>query len=820
MTARGGVSVGEIGENIMSNTQSKSRSTLARVLLSGASLACMLTTPAFAQDAPEAADNDTITVTATRRSEDILDVPYNITAVSGAEIEAARTFDSSELLRTIPGVSVVDRGQRNATTVSGIRIRGLNTDSNALGDYATSAVGTVSAYVNDTPIFANFLLNDLQQVEVLRGPQGTLYGSGALGGTVRYILNAPELGAYGGHASFSGSQTEGSESEGFAGDITLNIPVGDQLAFRVSFARSDYPGITDYVNLYELDGNGVPTTPGGILDADPVTGVDYREQEDADTVDSFFARGSVLWQPTSTFDITFNYFHQDDEYGGRRGQVLGENGFGEAYGEYESGSVQLEPGERDLDVYSLEANWDLGFATLTSSTSMYDQNGSSVSENTGFYAQAGFLSLYYVSYPRPMASAVRQFGDEAFVQEIRLVSDDGGRFDYVLGAFYQDQERMAAQQSYLRGYQAWYNAAFPCCTTDVINDNDFSYQAIENFTQQAIFGELTWHVNDRLDVTGGFRTFRNESENDSSFAVGLYAAYFASSTRQFDTEEEDTLFKLNAAYEFGDDDLLYATYSEGFRRGGANALPLCPSNFCELANPDREQYDADTVRNYEIGVKGRIGGARYDASAFFIDWADAQLNTATPVWGFFYVANAGEAHAAGIELSLDGHLNDNWGYAVSYTYLDAVLDSNFCDPSPLRACPGIGLLDHEGNRLPGAPEHMINGAIEYTRPVGDLLFTARLDGFYQSETRNAVSTSPSFNVDLDGFAIFNAVGTFSRDDWDFSLWVKNIGNEAGVTGVYTEAYMGTDPGSNYYGNGSKELISLPRTIGATIAFRF
>ena len=98
--------------------------------------------------------------------------------------------------------------------------------------------------------------------------------------------------------------------------------------------------------------------------------------------------------------------------------------------------------------------------------------------------------------------------------------------------------------------------------------------------------------------------------------------------------------------------------------------------------------------------------------------------------------------------------------------------------------------------------------------------TARLDGFYQSETRNAVSTSPLFAADLDGFAIFNAVTTLSRDDWDFSLWVKNIGNEEGVTGIYTEAYMGTDPGNNYYGNGSKELISLPRTFGATVALRF
>ncbi len=809
----------------MSGTARKARSIWAQALLGGASLTCLLAAPnaALAQDAtPAVEESETVTVTATRRSEDILDVPYNITAVTGADIEQARTFDSTELLRTVPGVSVVDRGQRNATTVSGIRIRGLNTDSNALGDYATSAVGTVSAYVNDTPIFANFLLNDIQQVEVLRGPQGTLYGSGALGGTVRYILNAPEIGAFNGHAAISGSQVTDSESIGWAGDVTVNIPLGDQFAVRMSLARTDYPGVTDYVNLYVLDANGVPTAPLGVTNTDPVNGVQYRSQEDADTAETTFGRFSARWEPSSNFDLTFNYFTQDDQFGARRGQTRGSDGFGRPYGDHELGSVQLEPAERDVDVYSLEANWDLGFATLTSSTSSYDQRGSSVSENTGFYAQVGFLSLYYANYPRPMASAVRQFGDESFVEELRLVSDDGGRFDYVLGLFYQDQERLAGQQSYLRGFKQWWDAANLGPDAAVLNDNDFRYQAVENFTQRALFGELTWHATDRLDITGGLRSFDNESTNNSSFQVGVFAAYFATATRQFQTEDSDTLFKLNGAYHFSDDDMLYATVSEGYRRGGANALPLCPSNFCEAANVDRQEYGADRVTNYEIGIKGRLGGGPiYDASLFYIDWQDAQLNTATPVWGFFYVANAGEAHAAGIELSLQGDINDDWSYALGYTYLNAELDSNFCDPSPLRACPGLGLLDNSGNRLPGAPEHMLNAALEYTHPLGgEMLFTGRLDGFYQSETRNASSVSPLYDVNLPGFAIFNAVGTVSVGNWDFSAWVKNIGDEDGVTGTYTELYMGTDPSSNYYGNGSKDLISLPRTFGATAAVRF
>lgn len=789
---------------------SETVSRLTRVLLGGVSLAAMLAAPAAAQgvSADQAVDEETITVTATRRAEDILDVPYNITAVTGAQIEEARMRDTTELLRSVPGVSVVDRGERNAAVVNGVRIRGLNVDSAALGDYAVSAVSTVSTYVNDTPIFANFLLTDIAQVEVLRGPQGTLYGSGALGGTVRYILNDPELGEFGGHGQLSLSQVNGSEDIGWAGDLTVNVPLGERAALRATIARADYPGLTDYVNVYELDNNGIPAAPGGVLDPS----ASYRSVEDADTVDSWFGRASLRLEPTSNIDLTLNYFHQQDEIGGRRGQALGSDGFGNPYGEFESGSIQLEPADRDLDLVSLEANIDLGFATLTSSTSYYDHSGGSVSENTGFYAQAGFLSFYY-NYPRPMASAVRTFADESIVQELRLVSNDGGAFDYVVGLYYQDQNRVATQDSYLRGFKQWWDAlwvGFPGVQAAVTGDQDFAYSREEDFVDQAVFGELTWRVTDRLDVTGGFRAFSNESDNTTFMDLPLYAGLFTPATTVFNTDDDGVLWKLNVAYEFGDDDLLYATFSQGYRRGGTNAVPTS-GTFAE--NPAWQLYDPDYVDNYEVGVKGRLNGLRYDASLFYIDWQDAQLNTATPNWGFFAVQNAGSAHSAGVELQLSGMITNEIGFQAGYTYLDAELDEDFYSP--------IGtLIDREGNRLPGAPEHMLNGAIDYTRQFGAYTFFARLDGFYQSETRNAISLSPAFNVDLDGFAIFNAVTSFSTDRWDFSLWVKNIGDEEGVTGRFTELYMGGDPAEGYFGNGSKDLISLPRTIGATIGFRF
>ncbi len=156
--------------------------------------------------------------------------------------------DPAELLRSVPGVTIVDRGDRNASVVNGIRIRGLNVDSSALGDYAVSAAATVSTYVNDTPIFSNFLLKDIERVEVLKGPQGTLYGSGALGGTVRYIMRAPELGTTDGQVSLTGSWVNGSSGFGYSADGVINVPLGDtaRLArFRRLFQLSRHHGLCE-----------------------------------------------------------------------------------------------------------------------------------------------------------------------------------------------------------------------------------------------------------------------------------------------------------------------------------------------------------------------------------------------------------------------------------------------------------------------------------------------------------------------------------------------------------------------------------------------
>lgn len=748
-----------------------------------------------------------IVVTATRREELLSDIPYNISAISGSMIEDFQIQSNEELMRAIPGVTMVDQGQRNNGVVNHIVIRGLNVSSSAFGDYALSTVPTVSTYVNDTPVFANFLVKDLERVEVLRGPQGTLYGSGSLGGTVRYITRRPVLGEFRGSVDGFISSTDGSDGNNWEANAMLNIPIGDTFAVRVLGSKLDYAGIVDTPNLYVLDGQGIPVAPDGPLALTDV----YESKKDADTVEIDFWRISALWEPNDKFDALFTYQKQKDDIGGRRMITKGADGWGDQYGKYEQGTAAREPSSRELDLTSLEMSLDLGFATLTSSTSYYDHSGESTSENTGFYAQLNWLSAFYYNYPRPMAEALRSYDDEAFVQEVRLVSNTDGAFDWVAGLFYQDQDKGATQYSWLRGFKNWTDAAWG--PGAVVGDNDFRYDRRETFKDKAVFGELTWRATDRFRLTGGLRYFDNSYRNTTNMGVGLYTAYYTEDVATFSGGDSDFLFKVNAAWDINDDNMLYGTVSEGYRRGGANAVPLS-GNFAE--DPAWQRFGPDSVTNYEVGLKGIFNRVRYTASVFYIDWSDIQVDTSTTNGGFFAAVNAGDATSKGVELAFNGSTNNGINWGLGYSYVDATLDDQFYDPTGVPIF-GAG----PGAKLPSTPESTFNLALDKSFAFDNGLYlTPRVFGYYQSKTENTLGGGPRIEQTLDGFSLWDFSATLGNDRWYATFYVKNAFNEEGSTGVFKEEAFGTDPTQNYYGNSSKWFIAVPRTYGIALGYYF
>jgi iron complex outermembrane receptor protein len=763
----------------------------------------------MAQDqAGEANENllmEEIVVTATRRESTVAEIPYNISAVSGEFIERSKIISTGELLRGVPGANVIDYGARNSGNVNTIRIRGLAVDSNINVDVQLSAVPPVSTYINDTPVFANMILKDLERVEVLRGPQGTLYGSGSLGGTVRYMTRRPVLGEFEGRLEGSLSATAGSDGYNWDADVVLNFPLGETFAARVVAGHIDYDGIMDLPNAYVLDGEGYPVAPDGILEDT----AEYERIKDVDTVDIDYARGALLWQPNDKFDAVLTYAYQKDDVGGRMMPTDGSDGWGDPYGRYETGSVQREPSSRKVKVLSLEMNFDLGFATLTSSTSNYDHSGDSISENTGFSAQNGWLGDYYYNYPRPMHSGVRGYSDEAFIQELRLVSNTEGMFDWIVGVFYRDQDTRSSQVNYIRNFYNWAWTAWGCC---VVGDDDFRYDRQENFKDKAVFGELTWNVSDRFRLTGGFRYFDLDYDNYTFMGVGLYDSFSINEEVTFDGSDSDTLFKFNAAWDMNDDNMLYATISEGFRRGGTNAVPLS-GVFAE--SPAWLTYGPDYTTNYEIGVKGSYDSSFYNVSLFYVDWKDIQLNTATTYWGFYAAQNGSDAHTQGIEIEYDRYFGQNWHMNLGYAYTKGELDG------VMWSADDIYIVAPDGQKLPGLAEHTINAMLENVMELsGGWQWINRISGYYQSDSENAIDTSARFAQKLDSFSLWDFNSNLVMNNWTVGLFVKNLFNEEGLVGVYKEEYMGTSPEQKYYGNGAKSIIARPRTVGVLVSWDF
>ena len=462
---------------------------------------------AYAQDEGSSGFEEII-VTATRREANILDIPYNISAIQGTDIEEQGITENADLMRTISGVSILDRGHRNSGMMNNIVIRGINVDNGALGDYGLNTAGAISTYVDNTPIFANFILKDIERVEVLRGPQGTLYGSGSLGGTVRYIMRQPDASGFDAGVGVTYGQTNGSDGNNTSVDAMINIPLGETAAFRFSGGMIDNDGVIDTVNLYQLDNTGDPlilNDAGSCVSiSDPAltntelafNGSCYTSKKDVDTVEITHMRASLRFDPTDDLGIQINYQMQSDEIGSRRTITQGADFNGNVYnGSDQSGSTMLEPSERDVSMASLDVDWNLGFATLTSNTSAYDHTGDGWRDNTSIWVTnrggsfADWFDTLYTGTPRPVAHVQAGYEESAVVQEFRLVSNTEGTVDWTVGAYYMDQEMKMTNISYLKGLDEYSQACAAigaACIADgqwwvglALQETDFNYERRE-----------------------------------------------------------------------------------------------------------------------------------------------------------------------------------------------------------------------------------------------------------------------------------------------------------------------------------------------------
>ena len=793
-------------------------------------------------------DIEEIVVTATSRESSLLDVPYNISTISGSDIEERTIQDTSELLRNFAGISTIDRGYRNAGTTNSARIRGLNVDSSALQDYPVSSVASVSTYVDKTPVFANFLLKDLKRVEVLRGPQGTLYGSGALGGTVRYITNDPIIGEMSGSVNVTTSDVTGSNSLGTALDVVVNIPISEKMAYRMAYSYADYPGITDYVNVFRVTdipgfdswfgpvdpSYGVPTPKEGLGFPDFITSPpSVKTVQDADTVGIEFFRHKFLFDISDNLELVFSATMQDDDVGSRRQastgtkymlnetctSLLDPNCYSTGtYGKYENGALMLEPSEREVEVYASELTYDADKYDLIVSFSTYDKSGSSITDNTGYFAGAGVFTSALAGYynqtaggiwatpSRPYSPAHRQYTDTADTLEIKFISEISDRFDYILGYFNQTEDMSRSQQTYIKGVNAWKGYYWGVDYVIDPNEQDFDYNVSESIDHEAFYGEFTFHLSKELDLTLGFRNFTSDADANMNMSFKLYDIGPAVDTSS--NSDSDTLLKANLSYKPADDVTYFVTMSEGFRRGGVNAVPT-EGTFIEEAG--WVPFQSDTVTNLEMGMKGFVGDTYYNMSLYNVTWDNPQLNTATPVYGYYAVINGQEAETKGLDIELQGTVGSlDWN--IGYAFNDTNLTKDLFTPASTPV-----LYAREGAKLPGSPEHMINIGLAYTHYFNSGIGVAqRMDFYSQSDTRNYIGEDSQYDANFDGFRIVNMSSTFFQDNTYLSIFVKNIFNERGVTGAFLNPAFGPSPSQGFYGSNNREFFALPRTVGISL----
>lgn len=727
---------------------------------------------AFAQTAPppdEGTQFDEVIVTATRRSQDIQDLPMNISAVSGDDIDRQGIQDLADLTRIIPGIFLVNQGARAASLMV---VRGLNTSSIAASEgLGNSSGGVVATYVGDIPLYVDLKLFDMDRVEALLGPQGTLYGAGTLGGALRYIPNRPDTDESSLKVDLDGFGR--SHSDGFGSTVTvaMNQPiVKDALAVRAAAGYFYDPGFIDY---------GYLVREMGVSDPEPVfsdpndVAANLRREEDADDAETKALRLSLGWELSETVRADLAYHWQNQHVGGRTINSSAAIGSGL----YESGLRVLEPNFRENNLGSLELNADLGFATLTSATgvSRYDEHGQRDQTDLLLNFQYG-----YENFPSFVAFTRELVKEDTLNQEIRLVSREG-KFNWIGGVFYNRFDTDASSEEFVPNYPPNAEPA-PINRPDNLEYIQISYQT---FTEKAVFGEVGFDLTDHWTTMVGARWFDFEDKQEVGFDLPLLNGTPDQVFLNFSANsisDDDVVFKFNTSYEFSDDLLTYLTISEGYRSGGVNAVPPCQDplppgqNVCAL--PNEQLVKPDKTLNHEIGVRSAWAGGRLvlNGAVYVIDWTDVQVAGTTVNGAVPITVNAAEARSQGFELTTRLKLLDALSLRANYSYNKAELTKD---------APGIieGFDAFKGDRLPASPEHQGNLALLFEQTTaGGLNLTADYAVFAISDVYTRAGLRADGDV-LGGFAVHRAAMGVANGPWSVRLYANNLFDKYAETGV-------------------------------------
>ena len=800
---------------------------------------------AHAQQAPAAAAPQDqapaalqeVTVTATRRTQTLEAVPYSMSVVSADRLAESGVTDLSSLADEVPGLSMYEYGARFITATVPI-IRGINATGEPTRGFRAFEQAPVGTYIGNSPVDGYFQLDDLKQVEVLRGPQGTLYGAGTLAGALRLIPNSPELGRWEGQIEGSGGKLEHSDGTPYYVRGLANVPLGDLLAFRVS-AKYDYePGWINTYGLFERTNNGLSGIPLLANPAQPVTSpAIYQDKPNWNFQKTFTGRASLLFKPTEAFTAEVALLHSNAQ--GDGGPSVNPDFPGGVSpldpatnlppgGHYQEFSQIDQPWSRYTNLTSADLTYDAGFATISSTSSYYTTSGSALQDNTyslGGLADGGYLP-YYAGVPtNPRFIYDQVFSDYAhtFTEEVRLVSKSSPQnlFDYVLGVFYENQTSEGSWTIAVPGtpeYQAA-QGCLPNCFFDVgVAPGDITFEQVDtqSFKDKSVFGELTWHFVKGGQVTVGARHFSQEFTDAQSYDDYNFPTHLPATPHE--SPASKTVGKVNPSYEYAPDQYVYAAWSQGFRRGGANSVPLV-GPFAE--SPLLSTYAPDSTNNYEAGLKGRFSnGLSYTIAVFDIKWDKPQISSSLPS-GNLAVYNGNTAESKGFELESSGPLFvPQLTYSVSFAYADAHLTSDFSLPANDGTQTGTivpGLIHgSSGEQMPGSPKESGSVTLDYDVAVSagyDLALMAN----YVYRSGAPMQLTPTLGVTTVQYSgtydMVNFNAALNHGPWRTTLYVTNLFDRQNILVPPTQF--------NELGNLTNDyLVSVPREVGVRLSYTY
>jgi iron complex outermembrane recepter protein len=804
--------------------------------------------PSTTTDTGATASQDTapglqeVVVTASKRTQTLEAVPYSISVVSSQQIAASGATDIASLATQVPGLSEYDYGARFAGAVSPI-IRGINATGSPARGFRTFEQDPVGTYIGNSPIDGYFQLDDLNRVEILRGPQGTLYGAGALGGALRIIPNSPQLDTWAGSVEASGSRLAHSDGTGYTVKGMLNVPLGDVLAFRASAKYAYEPGWIDVYGVEQRTNNGLYGVPLLADPSDPVNSSPiYTSHDDWNYQRTFSGRASLLWKPLEALSVEVAQLNA--HVTGDGGPQVNPDFAGgvspfdphavfPAGGQYQEFALVDEPFTRTTNLTSLDASYDAGFATVSATTSYQSTSGSLIQDSSFDYGgfDGGYFLPYYGGVPtNPRFIYPFQFTDEAhtFSQEVRLVSkaDPSNLFDYVLGAFYQNQTRHgdwyvtnpgSPERSVAQGCTGYYyaGATFPNCLL-LSGPGDLTFQQLDtqSFQDKSGFGELTWHVTSHGQITVGARHFSQEFTDRQLYQDFTFPTLIPPTPRSAPASK--WVGKVNPSYEYAPSQYVYALWSQGFRRGGANSVPQ--SGIFE-ESPLLRTYQPDSTNNYEAGLKGRLSnGLSYTFALFDIYWDKPQISSSLPS-GNLAVYNANTAQSKGFELESTGPLFvPRLSYLIGFAYADAKLTSNFSLPANNgegTIVPGL-LSGTSGEQLPGSPKTSLNVGLIY-----DLVLSSGYDlslsGNSVYRSRVALQLAPSVGTTTiqhsSPYQVTNVNATLHHERWHATLYVTNLFDKWEILAQPSQPNQLDDLTNDY-------LVNPPREIGVRLGYEF